>query len=44
MIYSLVRSHSYYFDITPVGRLTNKFSNDIGILDNVIIFTFQQAL
>ena len=44
MIYSLVRSHSYYFDVTPVGRLTNKFSNDLGILDNSFIFILQNAL
>ena len=44
MVYSLVRSHSYYFDITPVGRLTNKFSNDLGILDNSFIFILQNAL
>lgn len=44
MIHSLVRSHSWLFDITPSGALTNTFSNDIGVLDNSLIFTFQQAL
>ena len=44
MVYSLVRSHSYYFDITPPGRLSNKFSNDLGILDNTFVFVLQSAL
>lgn len=43
MIYSLVRSHSWFFDVIPSGVLSNIFSNDIGVLDNSLIFTFQQA-
>ena len=27
-----------YFDITPSGRLNNKFSNDLGIMDNLLAF------
>ena len=44
MIHSVVRSHSYFFDMTPSGRLTNKFSNDLGILDNILSFTFIDAI
>ena len=44
MVHSLVRSHSWFFDVTPSGVLTNVFSNDVGVLDNSLIFTFQQAL
>ena len=39
MIQGLVRSPSYYFDLTPTGQITNKFSNDLGILDNTLGFT-----
>jgi len=38
MIHGLVRCPSSYFDITPSGRLINKFSNDLGILDNTLAF------
>ena len=38
MIKGLVRSPSSYFDVTPTGRLTNKFSNDLGILDTLLGF------
>ena len=34
MMNGLVRSPSTYFDVTPSGTLINKFSNDLGILDN----------
>jgi hypothetical protein len=44
MIHGLVRSPSTFFDITPTGRLINKFSNDLGILDNTLIFVFTDTL
>jgi ABC-type multidrug transport system fused ATPase/permease subunit len=44
MIHGLVRSPSYYFDITPTGRLNNKFSNDLGILDNMLSFVLTDAV
>lgn len=34
MINGIVRSPATYFDVTPSGVLVNKFSNDLGILDN----------
>jgi ATP-binding cassette subfamily C (CFTR/MRP) protein 4 len=40
MIHGLVRCPSSYFDTTPTGRLINKFSNDLGILDNTLSFVF----
>jgi ATP-binding cassette subfamily C (CFTR/MRP) protein 1 len=40
MIHGLVRCPSSYFDTTPTGRLVNKFSNDLGILDNTLSFVF----
>ena len=44
MIHGIVRSPSYFFDITPSGRLTNKFSNDLGILDNMLAFILTDSL
>ena len=44
MIHRLVRSPSSYFDITPTGRLNNKFSNDLGIMDNLVPFVLLDVL
>jgi ABC-type multidrug transport system fused ATPase/permease subunit len=44
MIHGLVRSPSSYFDITPTGQLTNKFSNDLGIMDNMIAWVLTDAM
>lgn len=44
MIHGLVRSPSYYFDITPTGRLNNKFSNDLGIMDNMLSFVLTDSI
>ena len=38
MIKKIVRCPSHFFDKTPSGQLTNKFSNDLGIIDNTMIF------
>ena len=40
MIEGLVRSPSSYFDTNPSGRLINTFSNDLGILDMTLAFSF----
>lgn len=34
MVNGIVRSSGPFFDVTPSGTLINKFSNDLGILDN----------
>jgi ABC-type multidrug transport system fused ATPase/permease subunit len=44
MIQGLIRSPSYYFDITSTGRLNNKFSNDLGILDNILSFVLTDSI
>jgi hypothetical protein len=38
MFHGLTRCPSSYFDTTPTGRLLNKFSNDLGILDSTLLF------
>ena len=44
MIHGLVRSPSFYFDITRTGQLNNKFSNDLGIMDNMLAFVLTGSL
>jgi ABC-type multidrug transport system fused ATPase/permease subunit len=44
MIHGLIRSPSSYFDITPTGRLNNKFSNDLGLLDNMLSFIMTDSI
>ena len=36
MINGIVRSPASFFDTTPSGMIINKFSNDLGILDNTL--------
>lgn len=44
MIKAIVRCPGKFFDTTPSGTLVNKFSNDIGIIDNVLFFGMIDAL
>jgi len=39
MIRTLIHSPTSYFDSTPSGVLINRFSKDLGLLDNNIIFS-----
>lgn len=34
----MVRAPASYFDVTPSSILINKFSNDIGVLDILLMF------
>lgn len=36
MFYRTMKSPLYFFDMTPVGRILNRFSQDIDIIDNVL--------
>jgi len=40
MMFGIVRSPGSFFDNTPSGVLINKFSNDLGILDNTLSLSF----
>ena len=44
MIESIVRCPGNFFDSTPSGILVNKFSNDLGIIDNTMIFGLVDAM
>ena len=44
MIHGLVRSPCCYFDVTPTGRLNNKFSNDLGLMDNVFAHALTDSI
>ena len=37
MIHGLMRSPASFFDTTSSGQLHSAFSNDLGIMDNVLI-------
>jgi len=36
MLNKIIRSPVVFFDINPVGRILNRFSNDIGVLDKFV--------
>ena len=40
MINGIVCSPCEFFDVTPSGVILNKFSNDLGILDNSLASSF----
>jgi ABC-type multidrug transport system fused ATPase/permease subunit len=40
MLLSLLRSPTQYFDTTPTGRLINRFSNDLNVLDSLMAYIF----
>ena len=44
MVNGIVRSPGTFFDVTPSGTLINKFSNDLGILDNSLGFAIMDML
>ena len=44
MVLGLVRSPSWYFDVTPSGDIINKFSNDLGILDSNLNFVLMDSI
>jgi ATP-binding cassette subfamily C (CFTR/MRP) protein 1 len=44
MVFGLLRSPCSFFDTTPSGQLSNKFSNDLGIIDNTMAFTMVDAI
>jgi ATP-binding cassette, subfamily C (CFTR/MRP), member 4 len=44
MIQTIVRCPGKFFDSTPSGILVNKFSNDLGVIDNTMIFGLIDAL
>ena len=39
MLISLLRSPTGYFDTIPTGRLINRFSNDLSLMDTMLAFT-----
>lgn len=44
MVDAIVRSPGHFFDVTPSGVLINKFSNDLGILDNSLALSLMDTL
>lgn len=44
MIHGLVRSPASYFDITSIGKISNKYSNDLGIMDSMFSYMFIDSI
>ena len=44
MVMGMVRSPLSYFDVTPSGQITNKFSNDLGVMDGQLAQTFTYVI
>ena len=44
MVESLVRSPLAYFDTTPSGQVTNRFSSDLAVLDNGLLYALINLL
>lgn len=40
LLRSIVNAPPRWFDITPVGRITNRFTNDVSILDGELAANF----
>ncbi|XP_077405833.1 ATP-binding cassette sub-family C member 4 isoform X1 [Vanacampus margaritifer] len=40
MFSTILRTHVRFFDINPIGRVLNRFSKDIGLLDSMMPWTF----
>lgn len=40
LLRTVVQAPPRFFDITPIGRITNRFTNDISILDGELAGNF----
>ena len=39
MLTNILRSPLFFFDVTPMGRITNRFSKDVDMIDTIIPWT-----
>ncbi|CAK6978679.1 ATP-binding cassette sub-family C member 4-like isoform X1 [Scomber scombrus] len=44
MFNSILRTHVRFFDVNPIGRVLNRFSKDIGLLDSNMPWTFVDVI
>ena len=44
MLYSLMRSKMKFFEITPIGRMINRTSNDLNNLDFILPISFKSFI
>ena len=44
MLSRLIRAPSRFFDVTPIGRILNRFTSDIGVVDGGLLQSARSAL
>nr|XP_018907669.1 PREDICTED: ATP-binding cassette sub-family C member Sur [Bemisia tabaci] len=44
LLFNLLHCHVYFFEVTPLGRIISRFSNDIVILDKKLATSVQRLL
>ena len=44
MLYNIMRSPMSFFDTTPSGRIVNRFSSDVAVVDNNLPQTFRMMM
>lgn len=37
MLHNILRSPMAFFDVTPLGRIVNRFAKDVDVLDNTLV-------
>ncbi|TNM94227.1 hypothetical protein fugu_002403 [Takifugu bimaculatus] len=40
MFHAIIRTSVHFFDVNPIGRILNRFSKDIGLMDSKLPITF----
>jgi ATP-binding cassette, subfamily C (CFTR/MRP), member 1 len=44
MLHQLIRAPLHFFDMTPLGRITNRFSSDMDVVDVTVPLSLRQVI
>ena len=44
LLANVLKSPMSFFDVTPIGRILNRFSKDVEVVDNVIVMAIKSWL